>query len=610
MAVVAAAGAWVWSRQGESSPPEVPPAQTVRIEKPSPRPGGYVGSAACAECHADISRRYAGHPMGRSLAGVLDAEPVEDYDEASFARGHRTFRVERTAEGVLHHESMTGIDGEPIYDQAVEVAYALGSGRRGRGYVIDRGGLCFLSPISWYSGRNGWDLSPGYDPHSPRFERPATDVCLGCHSGRLNLPPGGDRYGDPPFLEEAIGCERCHGPGEAHVTRYRTNDLTLADPIVNPVDLEPARREAVCQQCHLQGDQRVLRYGRSEQDFRPGDRLEDVWTVFVGGTGLAEDGTTAAVSQVEQMRSSRCFIESDGRLGCISCHDPHGVPAPDERADFFDRRCLTCHEGPPPAHVTARPASAGASACALPPSEQVKASASGSCIHCHMPRLAANDVPHTSQSDHRILRRPSEAKPRDGPPAGDRTAELFAGAGDRLPPIEVARAQGLNLAIEADKAGDAGLAARAERLLRESLAAAPDDADALEALGDSLEVLGRPEEAVGRWRQAAEVSPRREATLSRLATAGLESGRLAETLDVLDRLITVNPSVAEHHGRRAYVLARLGRLAESGKAAERALELNPSLRQTYRSTAELRRALGDEAGAEHYLRLFSRFPPE
>ena len=97
---------------------------------------------------------------------------------------------------------------------------------------------------------------------------------------------------------------------------------------VNPSRLEPALRAAVCEQCHLQGQVRVLRRGRGVFDFRPGLPLEQFWAVFE----FAQDESAApkAVGQVEQMQQSRCFQASDGALGCSSCHDPHRLPAAED----------------------------------------------------------------------------------------------------------------------------------------------------------------------------------------------------------------------------------------------------------------------------------------
>ena len=44
------------------------------------------------------------------------------------------------------------------------------------------------------------------------------------------------------------------------------------------------------------------------------------------------------------MKKSRCFLESGGRLDCTSCHDPHELPAREERTEFYRQQCLACHE--------------------------------------------------------------------------------------------------------------------------------------------------------------------------------------------------------------------------------------------------------------------------
>ena len=118
---------------------------------------------------------------------------------------------------VLHHEILANTTGDVLYDQAVEVHYTMGSGAKARSYLIDRGGLLFMSPISWFAARDGWDLSPGYDPrYHRRFERRVNDACLACHVGRMatvsRTQP--DRYQQQAFFEMSIGCENCHGPGK------------------------------------------------------------------------------------------------------------------------------------------------------------------------------------------------------------------------------------------------------------------------------------------------------------------------------------------------------------------------------------------------------------
>ena len=83
----------------------------------------------------------------------------------------------------------------------------------------------------------------------------------------------------------------------------------LDDTIVNPRRLEPALREAVCQQCHLQGRLRIQRRGREPFDFRPGLPLHLFWSVFVQPPEATRD--RKAVTHVEQMMASR----TSGRTG-------------------------------------------------------------------------------------------------------------------------------------------------------------------------------------------------------------------------------------------------------------------------------------------------------
>src|SRR6184192_877355 len=43
----------------------------------------YVGDSACADCHAEQFEQYRQHPMGRSLAPVAAASPMERFEAAA-----------------------------------------------------------------------------------------------------------------------------------------------------------------------------------------------------------------------------------------------------------------------------------------------------------------------------------------------------------------------------------------------------------------------------------------------------------------------------------------------------------------------------------------------
>ena len=557
----------------------------------------FVGSATCAECHSAIANSFRSTGMGCSMQQVDASSPLEnDTEKNSFSPdGRHHYSIERTSEGVFHHERLINGDGQTVYDQALKIDYALGSGTQGKSFLINRDGLMFHSPIDWYGRAGKWDLAPGYTlPNHPRFERMASAECLTCHSGQMNQVPGLDNHFEqPPFQELSIGCERCHGPGAEHV-RFRRGHAKgeSPDPIVNPARLDPARRDDVCSQCHLTGEARYLREGCQFGDFRPGQRLEDVYLVLVHGTGATADGRTRAVSQVEQMRSSACYVKSGGRMGCTSCHDPHSQHDLANQAEFYQGKCLGCHTE---------------QGCSLPETQRLQKQADDSCIACHMPRLNASDVPHATQTDHRILSQPNQFVP-DNNPAQD-LLELFDGAEQRLPSIVVERARAIWMADHAASHSDRAQAARALRLLQKVSRQLPKDADVLDALGNASAIEGRMEPALKYWKEALSIDPNRELTLSTTATVLVNLGRFQAARPILEKQLQIQPWNAAMWGRYSIVLGQLGESDKAIEAGRKAIEIDPSNPKTYLWLAELYGRIGDDEQRKRYTDLHLRVLP-
>jgi hypothetical protein len=571
--------------------PEILP---PRPPLPNARPAQYVGSAVCNDCHTQIGTDYHGHPMGQSTAKVGAGSALETPFETPTdgwldIPGPYKYRVFNEGDNVYHQQSLYAADGSPVYDQVEQVAYAVGSGQSGRAYLVKKGDSLYQSPIGWYAGSDSWDLSPGYDPANHQgFQRRIDNSCLYCHVGRVDMDER-HQFRSPPFLEDAIGCERCHGPGGPHVAFHRDpangrDDLNMdglkkpSDPIVNPAHLSASAREDVCNQCHLQAGDVITRYGRDFYDFRPGDRLEDVFVILSKGSRRNGAGRSRAVSHVEQMRESACYIQSDQKLGCTTCHDPHKNPLPADRAAHYRDRCLTCHDS---------------EACLISAEERLAAPYDNSCVACHMPKSETSNVPHTAQTEHRIVRSSEQLNER----LLVSQPEVFDNAEERLPAWEVDRARGISMMSTAWARNDPKLATAARELLLPASGAGFSTKSAIIKLGQDKTVLaeiaasywitGPRELALPFWERAVEIDPNDETSLGGLASIAISEQNWEDANARLEKLTDLVPSDPQWIIQRAKVLFELGRLNESRQLVELALKLNPDQPEIRRWLSEL-----------------------
>jgi predicted CXXCH cytochrome family protein len=533
------------------------------------RPGvAYVGDQACRGCHEDISKLFQRHPMGQSLGSLAEVSPRESYDAAAhvtFTAQGFDYEVVRTGDKLIHRESRRDAQGKVISTREAEIRYVLGSGSRGRSYLLDVDGELFQSPIAWYSQSRRWDLSPGYDKKHYHFERSLKVECLFCHCNRVEpVPYTVGRYEQPVFRGHAIGCERCHGPGELHV-REQNAGQAVADPnpsIVNPARLSPMLRDAVCEQCHLHGVERVPRRGREVFDFRPGLPLHDYLAVFVKRPEVTTE--YRAVSQVEQMVASQCYRKSNGKLGCISCHDPHMLPEPAAKAAYYRKRCLECHGKDSPDCKLAEPV------------RQEKNH--NDCAACHLPRFDSADVAHTAVTDHRVLARPdrpsSEPKAVALPPWQVPLVpfhERYLAPRDSLK-----RELGILLAQVSGNEQQPFALQQALTRLQESLLSWPEDVPVLKAKATALANQGRAAEALKTFEEILALVPRHEEALAWAGALAEQRGPLDRAEAYWRRAVEVNPHFSGYHLGLARVLLRRGQWDQAAREAETARAMDPT----------------------------------
>ncbi|RMG80727.1 MAG: tetratricopeptide repeat protein [Bacteroidetes bacterium] len=270
-----------------------------------------------------------------------------------------------------------------------KIDYIIGSGHHTNSHIYSQNGYLFQLPLTFYTQPKKWDLPPGFEKGNSRFFRIIGEECMSCHNGISQYIEGSEnKFG---ALAKGIGCERCHGPGQVHVQQKRkgiVTDITqnIDYSIVNPSKLPPDLQMQICQRCHQQAVT-VLREGKSYYDFKPGMKLNEVMDIFQ--QRFADSSSVFIMaSHFDRMRMSNCFKKSNGKLTCITCHNPHkNIKEFDN--EYFNNKCQTCHQ---PEQCTGE--------------SSALQNAAFNCIACHMKKASSYDIPHVIVTDHYIVKKP------------------------------------------------------------------------------------------------------------------------------------------------------------------------------------------------------------
>lgn len=370
---------------------------------------GYADPAICGSCHDDIAATYRETGMGRSFHRATLADRVADFTTRNTLYNKASDRyyamIER--DGKLYQQRhQIGFEGKETNLEEMQIDYVIGSGNHAHTYLHRTGeGKLIELAVSWYSEMGGyWEMSPGYDdPSQQDFRRPIVFQCMSCHNAYPSLGQAAIASPDKNIFDkeipEGIDCQRCHGPGSAHVRAASSRGASIQSiraAIVNPARLSRDRQMDVCMQCHLETTSSELpgslrKVDRAPFSYRPGEPLQDYELFFDRKPGTGYDDRLEVAHQAYRLRKSACFLKS--QMTCTTCHNPHQALRGEEATKHYVAVCSSCH-----ADVHA----SGISVMGTPASKT--AGIGSNCLTCHMWKRRTEDAVHVVMTDHYIQR--------------------------------------------------------------------------------------------------------------------------------------------------------------------------------------------------------------
>jgi tetratricopeptide (TPR) repeat protein len=568
VALLAIAAIW----HTRSRPKLIPPSTLLDL-----RSAGYVDSSACSECHADVAETYQHTGMARTFHRPSAQTVIEDSKRANrfvHAASGLTYTMTEREGKFYMRRSAIGPDGKEADVMEEQVDYIVGSGNHARTYLhrTPQGKLVEL-PINWYVEKGGyWNMSPGFDhADQPDMHGVVSGECIFCHTA---YPLANDRKSQddeqvlPATLPEGIDCQRCHGPGAAHIAaaRAKVSEDQIYKTIVNPGKLSRDRQLEVCMQCHLETSARhipnsIRNYGRDLDSYRPGEPLGDYKTYFERPKDPNDFGFETAHASY-QLPRSKCFQKS--QMTCLTCHNPHDIPRGQAATEHYIEACQRCH-------ISTKDLAHDAG------HKGVVIKSGGNCLTCHMPKRRPEASVHVLLTDHWIQRRlppvDLQAPIAEKPFVPDHTRVAIY-----YPKKDSQSDADLYLAVaQLSDTGGNGIGNLRDLLDREH----PKWPEPYVALGKAYSEAGQTDAAVKAFQQALDRHAEDAGALDGMANTLLAADRVDEAIEVLQRGAKHYPNDDRFLLSLGNAYLRVGKIPDAQEALHKALSLNPESAQAY-----------------------------
>jgi predicted CXXCH cytochrome family protein len=374
LAVVAAAALALWR------PWERPAAPVIAA---AVMPPTFVGSQACAGCHADATKAWTGSQHARAMQEATEQNVLGDFADRRFEhRGSSAVFSRRDGKFFVRTD---GPDGKAA---DFEIRYTFGVEPLQQYLIELPGGRLQALTVAWDIAGKRWfslypnETVPAHDElHWTRRQQNWNFMCADCHSTNLrkNYDAATDTFATA-WSEIHVGCESCHGPGSNHVVWAAKPDGDPRKGLTVILDeragvrwamdaktgnstrskLRDADKEIeVCAQCHA-------RRAQIAEGYHAGKPLLDHYVP----TLLVEHAYHADGQQRDEVYNWGSFLQSKMyRQGvtCSDCHDPHSG----HLKAAGNALCAQCHSPEKYAAKTHHFHAAG--------------SEGAHCVNCHMP---------------------------------------------------------------------------------------------------------------------------------------------------------------------------------------------------------------------------------
>ncbi len=325
----------------------------VDIAEITAKPKAYVGSETCKTCHLEHYDSWKATMHSR-----MTQDAQKNRDVLVVAIDEKRIRAD-----LAKLEKKLKVPADKIWiPKTDEIKYTIGSQWKQR-FIVEKDGDLYIAPIQYNVDTNRW-----VNYHEQDWDkRPWLKKCGGCHATGVDLEK-------KTFIEPAVGCEACHGPGSWHAALPKTAIFDKRRTIVNPSKLTPGVAVQICGSCHNRGKATKYKGAGWPVGYRPGKALTSFYksTSYAAGDVkhlYANEFSKGHHQQYIDWVQSKHFKEG---VTCTSCHYVHQIGMPATRSQTLaagSRQCLSCHT-------------------VVNKNMAHSIHSFANCVGCHMPRIA------------------------------------------------------------------------------------------------------------------------------------------------------------------------------------------------------------------------------